>query len=539
MLKQSALLLLACTLQWTALTGVARAQGPDYPLFTFSWNVELGAVGRAETHLDLAIENSSPWRASPDGFALARDYAVALGTAYPSSQWPASLRAQLLSAIASDQGWQDQDWNALLLRDPPLPAAQHGLIALLAQQPQLSAALFSQVLRQEPAQISTSLREWLNLFLAIALEQSGQHAPAGELLQLLVSERDRSGSRGLDDGWPAPDSALYYDWLGHVQRAGQQWAAAELSYRRALQPMALPSADKGAQLARAQRLENLAELVQLRERFYGAEQLYRDALEIYLTELGPWHRRSAHAMKQLASSLEAQEQWAEATVFRQQALILDEELHGRSDPMVAESLSALARLEQRQGQTQQALEHWQRALAIDQLALGAAHPKIMLRLNHVASALKALGQLDEAEQAMVRVLHLAREHFGPQHPNTALALNNLAGVLRARGEWDQAEELYRAAIEVDERALGPVHPSLASDFNNLAHLLHSMNRHAESEYYMRRSLEIVYQYSQHQGLTHPYLTGLVENYSLILSEMGYSYGDIDRRLHFLMPNHKG
>lgn len=542
MLKQSKFRVLLIGICWICLQHSAAAQStlqkPSQGS-VFAAQEWIVAVDAWQSEASASIVNGPapriPWRSSPDHFTLCRDYVFGLGSSYSTSHWAVALREQFLAAIVQDQGWHPIDWRVQYLHTPETAYWQRGLNAMLAQLPAESALLLAQSLSLDLPEQTQDLNEWLSFYHAIALQQSGEYVAAAAQLIQLIDTRTQVYSEQQVATLPVLPVVVLYDWLGHIQRANKDYAAAELSYRHALNAASLNPSDNDARLARAQRLDNLAELVQLRDRFYGAELLYRESLEIYLTVLGPWHQRSAQAMKQLASALEAQEQWAEALVFRQQAVILDEEIHGNNSPAVADSLAALAMLEHRQGQHQSALEHWQRALDIDRRALGDTHPKIILRLNHLARGLKSMNHLVEAEQTMEQVLELARGYFGTSHPATALAMSNLAGVLRAQDEMLRAEMLYRAAIQVDEQALGASHPTLASDFNNLAHLLHAMNRFAESEYYMRLSLEILYQDSQNHGLTHPYLAGMVENYSLILSEMGYNSQDIDRRLNFLMP----
>jgi hypothetical protein len=94
--------------------------------------------------------------------------------------------------------------------------------------------------------------------------------------------------------------------------------------------------------------------------------------------------------------------------------------------------------------------------------------------------LQATTRLAEAEPLDRRAMAIGEASFGPpDHPTVAICLNSLAGVLRATNRLAEAEPLHRrvAAIFIDfERATGHQHPHCDAALQNYAILLAEMGK---------------------------------------------------------------
>ena len=118
---------------------------------------------------------------------------------------------------------------------------------------------------------------------------------------------------------------------------------------------------------------------------------------------------------------------------------------------------------------------------------------------------------------------------------TGRLMNKLALHFESKASFEIAERLYRRALAIDEGSFGAGHPNVAIDLNNLAQLLADTNRLDEAEPLMRRVLVIVLEFTQRVGHRHPHLEAAIENYSGLLTKMGYSEDEVMERLKGLGP----
>jgi tetratricopeptide (TPR) repeat protein len=208
------------------------------------------------------------------------------------------------------------------------------------------------------------------------------------------------------------------------------------------------SADAAGIMEPTARLMNhLGVFFKLRSLAARAEPLYRRALTIVSTRLGPDHPDVATALNNLAELLRATNRLAEA------------------EPL------------------------FRHALAIDEANLQPNHPRIATVLSNLVLLLQATNRLAKAEPLIRRALAIAMTKLGSDHPATGDFLNNLAGLLESIEQVSDTELLYRRALAILEATFGPDHPKVAIPLNNLARLLQAANRYSEAEPLMRRHLE--------------------------------------------------
>ena len=262
---------------------------------------------------------------------------------------------------------------------------------------------------------------------------------------------------------------------------------------------------------------DLANVFHDQAKFDRAEHYLRRGLQIAEQHFGPNDPRTAIALNNLATLLQATNRLAEAEPLMRRALAIDEQSYGAEHPNVAIRLNNLAQLLKATNRLAEAEPLMRRALAIDEHSYGAEHPDVAIDLNNLAQLLKATNRLAEAEPLMRRALAIDEQSYGAEHPNVAIRLNNLAALLKETNRLAEAEPLMRRALAIDEQSYGAEHPNVAIRLNNLAQLLQATNRLAEAEPLMRRALII----AQHSlGDDHPNTRTFAGNYQILIAEIG-------------------
>ena len=86
--------------------------------------------------------------------------------------------------------------------------------------------------------------------------------------------------------------------------------------------------------------------------------------------------------------------------------------------------------------------------------------------------------------------------------------------------------MRRRALAIDEASYGDAHPNVARDLSNLAQLLKATNRLGEAEPLMRRPGVIFLRFQRDTGHSHPHREAALNNYAMLLKEMGRSEAEI-------------
>lgn len=150
----------------------------------------------------------------------------------------------------------------------------------------------------------------------------------------------------------------------------------------------------------------------------GAEQAYREALEIYARCYGPRNEHSAGALGNLG------------------AMLFDYFRFDEAEPAMRD------------------------AYDMARETLGADHPYTIMNGNNLAVLLAERGRADEAESIVSESLDAAQRIYGPQHPETARLMSQLAGLLLLRGECSRAETLARGVLDIRRNSLPARHPQI-------------------------------------------------------------------------------
>ncbi len=295
-------------------------------------------------------------------------------------------------------------------------------------------------------------------------------------------------ARRADETAIVDPTARLFNHIALLSKARARYAEAEPLFRRAL---AIGESSLGPDHPTvAIRLNNLALLLKQTNRLADSEPLYRRALAIHEKSFGPDHPHVATSLNNLAELLRETNRLGEAEPLYRRALAIREKSYGSGHPDGAQSLNNLALLLNDANRLDEAEPLHRRAVAIWERNYGLDHPQVATGLNNLAGLLYRTNRFVEAESHFRRALAIDEASYAPNHPKVAKDLNNLGQLLRATNRLAEAAPLYRRALKILEASLGPDHPDVATGLNNLAALLRETNRFDEAEPLYRRALKI-------------------------------------------------
>ncbi|KAK0711611.1 hypothetical protein B0H67DRAFT_296663 [Lasiosphaeris hirsuta] len=201
-------------------------------------------------------------------------------------------------------------------------------------------------------------------------------------------------------------------------------------------------------------------------KYEEAEQMHRQALQLWEKALGEEHPDTLRSMSNLANVLNRQGKYEEAEQMHRQALQLWEKALGEEHPDTLSSMNNLAVILDSQGKYEEAEQMHRQALQLWEKALGEEHPDTLSSMSNLANVLDSQGKYEEAEQMHRQALQLREKH-----PDTLSSMNNLAVILDSQGKYEEAEQMHRQALQLREKALGEEHPDTLRSKNNLRRLL--------------------------------------------------------------------
>jgi tetratricopeptide (TPR) repeat protein len=231
--------------------------------------------------------------------------------------------------------------------------------------------------------------------------------------------------------------------------------------------------------------------------FEKVEELARQTLSLLERCLGPRHRRSSVARREVES-------------WRRLA-----QLPAKDRPRVARALEAgiekgdAAVALFNQGKHDQAQPLFDRALAIHREALGEDHPRTMTSYSGAAMCLHLRGKHEQARHLAQRALASSRKVLGDDHPDTGLACRIIADTWHAQGKDARAQPFYEKALACFRKALGEEARSTGLAFSNLAICLNAQGKFAQAQPLYEKALVI---HRQALGEDH--------------AETGTSYGNV-------------
>jgi tetratricopeptide (TPR) repeat protein len=198
----------------------------------------------------------------------------------------------------------------------------------------------------------------------------------------------------------------------------------------------------------------------------GAEQAFRAAIaEAERTGGDPLQRASS--LSSLGQLKYQQKDYQGAEECFRQSLELREAALGSDHPTVISGINNLAALFVARGALDEAEPLLQRAMAVTVKRVEATQAELAVNLNNLVRLYVKRGDYSRAEPLVVRLLALKRP-MGPEHPDVAAVLVTLAKLRQSMGQSEAAERLWRRVLAVRQRTLAPNDPLLASTLDGLA-----------------------------------------------------------------------
>lgn len=241
----------------------------------------------------------------------------------------------------------------------------------------------------------------------------------------------------------------------------------------------------------------MAELFRLQGEEAAAEPLYREALHIAETALGPEHPDAIRPLDKLAGIYGRQRRYAEAESMYRRAVAVRERAYGRDHLRLVATLDSLADLYRKQGRYAQAEPLYIRSLAINTKAVGQDDPQLAANLNNLAMLYREQGHSAKAASFYERALSLwekaRRDNLYPQPKLSVMvaSLINLGTLYKTGGGSRQAEPLYQRALALAEKELGKSHPGVVRSLTHLAELYDSDGRFTKADSLYQRALALV------------------------------------------------
>ena len=218
-------------------------------------------------------------------------------------------------------------------------------------------------------------------------------------------------------------------------------------------------------------MHELALTLRARGDFAEAQALQERVFAAAERAFGPQHAFTLTSMANLATTLWARGELAAARALGQRALDAKVALFGREH---AETLSAAGNLATTLfdlGEIAAAHALYQQTLGGMKRVFGPEHPDTLACMHCLAQTLQAQGDLAGAQQLFEEVLAIRARLFGSEHHDALASMNNLAGTLLARGDLDRAQDLQARALDIARRVLGEEHPDTLASTATLAAIL--------------------------------------------------------------------
>ncbi len=220
----------------------------------------------------------------------------------------------------------------------------------------------------------------------------------------------------------------------------------------------------------------------------GAEQAFRAAIA-QAEQSGGDPLQRASSLSSLGQLKYQQKDYKGAEDCFRQSLELREAALGADHPTVISGINNLAALFVARGALDEAEPLLQRAMAVTVKRVEATQAELAVNLNNLVRLYVKRGDYTRAEPLVVRLLALKRP-LGPEHPDVAAVLVTLAKLRQSMGQSDGAERLWRRVLAVRQRTLAPNDQLLASTLDGLADSCAAQGKTGEELSLRERSLAV-------------------------------------------------
>ena len=345
-----------------------------------------------------------------------------------------------------------------------------------------AAVTLAETLPGETTKLVTSLRH-----LSQANSQGGQLSLAYDLLR----KTEELAQERLGGGHPEivqiqRDLYELARQLGYLEQA-EHYLAEVLAAVRA----------RGESVEFLEILELLAGLAGERERWSDAVELYQQLVDARTELHGDSDPGIAQSLLLLSTAQARSGQGTHSEESLGKAFTLLEQQFADDPRTLAQSLLAGAELLAASGHLDRALEYQKRALDLFTSVEEESHPSLWEARECIGASLAGLGQLDEAIEVLEFCL---RHHRGEKDYRVGGLMKNLAGLYLTTNKIDRAEELYEEAANILSNTLGPDHPATLATTEERIQLYHFTGR---SDKALELALTTIRGTEQRYGAGHP------------------------------------
>ncbi len=215
-------------------------------------------------------------------------------------------------------------------------------------------------------------------------------------------------------------------------------------------------------------MNNLAETLLAMGDWAEASRMHQQVLGINRRELGEEHHSTLMSMNNLASTFWHQGNFVSARDLEKQALAIRRRTQGEDHPDTLTAMGNLAETLRAQRDLAGARSLQEQVLAGNRRRLGQKHPSTLMSMGNLASTLRAQGDLTGAYSLNKDEFVTCCQVLGKEHPTTLTSKGNLALVLQDQGELSGACSLQEQVLAARRRVLGEEHPATLTSMNNLA-----------------------------------------------------------------------
>lgn len=361
---------------------------------------------------------------------------------------------------------------------------------------------------QEAAKSEQTLEFLMGMFEAgNPRESPGDLVTARELLE-----------RGLDDANRLANSpelqANLFHVIGKVYTGLGRYDTAIETLQKAVKVQKNHPGSDNVETARY--LSDLA-IAHTRNGNYGlANDLYEEALDILLSEVGDDHPEVANTLAKMGSWIPVTG-IEKAVELRYEVLRIREKVYGDEHLLTADALVDAGKIERSRANPLESIELFGRALQIRSSILGPGHPETAKCMIFLAD-INRLYHLDRdrAEQLYRTALAIQTDYYGEIHSSRLHAITGLASLLVEKGNYGEAGELFAENLELRETIFGENHPSYAEGLGQLAAGYREMGELHKSEHYYERALTL---WKELVGNDHPSVSGVMTGYGKTLTDL--------------------
>ncbi|KAG8829405.1 hypothetical protein FRC17_006647 [Serendipita sp. 399] len=215
--------------------------------------------------------------------------------------------------------------------------------------------------------------------------------------------------------------------------------------------------------------------------------LETNAIEIFITLLGPCNPQTLKATMCLAATCWRQGHYSEAEALERQVLENCLKELGENDDVTTDAKAALSSTLRSIGRFEESERLQREVLQYRIRVYGESHPAVMDSMSELACLEMYQGRFEKAENIFRTVIEKQQASLGKEHPASIGALSALSLVLMKQNKLKEAEEIQRWLLQVEKRG-GQSRPSFIQSMANLAQTLFRMKKYADASKFQRHVL---------------------------------------------------